>query len=72
MNVTENKDGNLILADGTLIPASERTRCEIYSRVCGYMRPVEAWNLGKQEEFWDRKVFKVQTDGKVESEVVAG
>ncbi len=71
MNATEDKDGNLILADGTMIPAVERTRCEIYSRVCGYLRPVEAWNPGKQEEFGDRKAFKVQTDGKVESKVVA-
>lgn len=39
----------------------ERTRCEIYSRVVGYLRPVKQWNEGKQEEFGDRKVFKVAT-----------
>ena len=33
-------------------------RCEIYSRVCGYFRPVAAWNLGKREEFKDRKTYK--------------
>lgn len=49
--------GNLVLGDGTVIPAMERTRCEIYSRVVGYLRPVEAWNAGKQEEFRDRVVF---------------
>ena len=32
---------------------------EVYSRVCGYMRPVEQWNKGKQEEFKDRKEFKI-------------
>jgi len=26
-------------------------KCEVYSRVCGYFRPVAAWNLGKKEEF---------------------
>jgi hypothetical protein len=33
--------------------------CEIYSRVCGYFRPVRNWNIGKQEEFKERKTFKV-------------
>ncbi len=26
-------------------------RCEVYSRVVGYLRPVEQWNKGKQSEF---------------------
>ncbi len=32
---------------------------EVYSRVVGYLRPVEQWNEGKQSEFRDRKVFDV-------------
>ncbi len=32
---------------------------EIFSRVVGYLRPVQQWNPGKQAEFWDRKGFKV-------------
>jgi len=32
-------------------------RCEVYSRVVGYLRPVENWNLGKKEEFSERKAF---------------
>lgn len=35
------------------------TKCEVYSRVVGYYRPVEQWNDGKQEEFRDRKEYKV-------------
>jgi hypothetical protein len=31
--------------------------CEIYSRVCGYFRPVANWNKGKQQEFKDRLNF---------------
>ncbi|MCI2428245.1 ribonucleoside triphosphate reductase [Candidatus Acetothermia bacterium] len=31
--------------------------CEVYSRVVGYLRPVEQWNNGKRAEFADRKVF---------------
>jgi ribonucleoside-triphosphate reductase len=35
-----------------------QTKCEIYSRVVGYIRPVEQWHDGKQAEFSDRKKFK--------------
>lgn len=35
-------------------------KCEVYSRVCGYFRPVSDWNKGKQEEFKERKPYKVQ------------
>lgn len=31
--------------------------CEVYSRVVGYLRPVDHWNAGKREEFKNRKVF---------------
>lgn len=37
-----------------------RTRCEVYSRVVGYLRPIGQWNLGKQQEFKDRKNFKIK------------
>lgn len=33
--------------------------CELYSRIVGYMRPVNQWNNGKQQEFTDRKLFDV-------------
>ncbi len=35
-------------------------KAEVYSRVVGYIRPVEQWNGGKQAEFADRKEFKVE------------
>jgi len=31
--------------------------CEVYSRVVGYLRPVDQWNDGKQAEFVIRKTF---------------
>ncbi|OGI02908.1 MAG: ribonucleoside triphosphate reductase, partial [Candidatus Melainabacteria bacterium GWF2_37_15] len=34
--------------------------CEVYSRVVGYLRPVNQWNKGKQEEFKVRKTFKLE------------
>jgi len=34
--------------------------CEVYTRVVGYLRPVSQFNLGKQQEFKERKDFKVK------------
>ena len=36
----------------------KRSKCEIWSRVCGYLRPTSKWNDGKIQEFKDRKNFK--------------
>lgn len=38
----------------------KRTKCEVYSRVVGYLRPIAQWNESKQEEWGDRKIFKVK------------
>lgn len=35
----------------------ERTKCEVWSRVVGYLRPTSRWNEGKLAEFNDRKTF---------------
>jgi len=32
-------------------------KCEVYSRVVGYLRPVDQWNDGKQAEFNIRRTF---------------
>jgi ribonucleoside-triphosphate reductase len=34
-------------------------KCEVYSRVVGYIRPIQQWNNGKKAEFFDRKEFVV-------------
>ena len=31
--------------------------CEVYSRVCGYIRPVQQWNKGKRAEYDQRRVY---------------
>ena len=36
-------------------------KCEIFSRVVGYHRPVQQWNKGKKEEFKQRKEFCEKT-----------
>lgn len=40
--------------------SKKRTKCEIWSRSVGYLRPVEQWHAGKQAEFKDRKTFDKQ------------
>lgn len=35
------------------------SKCEVYSRVVGYLRPVQNWNKGKKEEFAMRKTMHV-------------
>jgi ribonucleoside-triphosphate reductase len=34
-------------------------KCEVYSRVVGYLSPVSVWNKGKSEEFEDRQTYEV-------------
>jgi len=48
------------VVNGTLVQLSdeERQPCEIWSRVMGYFRPVESYNIGKKQEFADRTLFK--------------
>lgn len=36
------------------------TPTEVYSRVVGYLRPVQSYNKGKKEEFFMRKKFNVE------------
>lgn len=36
------------------------TKCEVYSRVVGYLRPVQGWNKGKKEEYAMRKMYEVE------------
>ena len=42
----------------------ERQKCVVYSRVVGYLSPVDQWNKGKKAEYNDRKEYnkKLLTD----------
>ena len=40
------------------LPEEKRTRCEVWTRVMGYHRPVSGWNEGKQAEYRERKYFR--------------
>jgi len=60
-----------IAGEHELCPLCEKdgktTSCEVYSRVVGYLRPVNQWNKGKQREFNDRTVFTPFNDETLES-----
>jgi hypothetical protein len=34
--------------------------CEVYSRIVGYLRPIRNWNVGKKQEFAERKEYVVE------------
>ena len=38
----------------------KRQKCEIYSRVVGFLTPVSQWNIGKKEEYKDRVTYDKQ------------
>ncbi len=38
---------------------TKKVPCEVYSRIVGYLRPVQDWNEGKQQEFAERKTYSV-------------
>jgi len=45
-------------ANSSKLYGEDRTVCEVWSRVMGYMRPVDYWNVGKKQEHKDRVFFK--------------
>ncbi|MNH17987.1 anaerobic ribonucleoside triphosphate reductase [compost metagenome] len=43
------------------LPVAQRQRCEVWTRVMGYHRPVSAFNPGKQAEHAERQHFNERT-----------
>ncbi|MDD3066428.1 MAG: anaerobic ribonucleoside-triphosphate reductase [Candidatus Gracilibacteria bacterium] len=39
---------------------AKRTRCEVWTRVMGYHRPVDNFNVGKKAEHYSRHHFSEQ------------
>ncbi|MCX6721738.1 MAG: hypothetical protein NTY04_00900 [Candidatus Staskawiczbacteria bacterium] len=37
--------------------------CEVYSRVVGYIRPVQQWHKGKKQEYGERQEFMMPSVG---------
>ena len=45
------------LADPVRLDDDERQRCEVWTRVMGYHRPVASFNIGKKGEHGERRFF---------------
>lgn len=43
---------------------------EVYSRIVGYIRPVQQWNTGKKAEWTDRTTYKMQSKRKEDETVI--
>ncbi|MFO1322487.1 MAG: anaerobic ribonucleoside-triphosphate reductase [Burkholderiales bacterium] len=52
MTDTKHLAAPLTLAD------DERQRCEVWTRVMGYHRPVASFNIGKKGEHCERRFFR--------------
>jgi len=37
---------------------ARKTKCQVYSRVTGYLSPISQWNEGKKAEWEDRKNYE--------------
>ncbi|MBF0569653.1 MAG: ribonucleoside triphosphate reductase [Candidatus Omnitrophica bacterium] len=46
-----------------------QAECEVYSRIVGYLRPLNQWNKGKKAEFLQRKTYGVCASGACSSSV---
>ena len=44
--------------DTIVLKDEERQPCEVWTRVMGYFRPVQAFNIGKKSEYAERVCFK--------------
>lgn len=57
--VTQQSEGDkkMIALNTASLNVEERTRCEVWTRVMGYHRPVSAFNVGKRSEHADRCYF---------------
>jgi anaerobic ribonucleoside-triphosphate reductase len=45
------------------LPDDERQRCEVWTRVMGYHRPVASFNIGKKGEHRERRFFREERLG---------
>ena len=49
---------------------ANRTRCVVYTRVMGYHRPVESFNVGKKGEHKERVKFKERTKNETDYKAI--
>ena len=58
MKIAMKQERSKMNEQGITLKDEERTRCEIWTRVMGYHRPVTSFNPGKQAEYAERRNFE--------------
>jgi anaerobic ribonucleoside-triphosphate reductase len=51
------------LSETITLANDERQRCEVWTRVMGYHRPVASFNIGKKGEHGERRFFREDCAG---------
>ena len=46
-----------MMSENIELKDDDRTRCEVWTRVMGYHRPIDSFNVGKKGEVAERKYF---------------
>lgn len=59
-NEERNKFEKLFSEKGEKVTFDKRQSAEVYTRVMGYLRRVEDFNIGKKSEHYDRKPFSAE------------
>ncbi len=54
--------GNENINEVIRLDDAERQSCEVWTRVMGYHRPVESFNIGKKAEYRQRRFFRETPD----------
>ena len=36
-----------------------KVKCSVFTKIVGYARPIENWNVGKKQEMKDRNIMKM-------------
>lgn len=49
---------NALKPEDIKLDDGERVKCEVWTRVMGYHRPVSSFNIGKKSEARERKYFR--------------
>ena len=55
--MTDLSEQQLLAPQTVLLRDEERQRCEVWTRVMGYHRPMSSFNTGKKGEFLERTYF---------------
>lgn len=56
--MNDTVDARRIAAMSVTLADDERQRCEVWTRVMGYHRPVASFNIGKKGEHAERRFFR--------------